>query len=51
MEVIVFGKKNKLLKVVKKIKKVCKEGIINDVFILLRLKLLNFLEYVFVKRK
>ena len=51
VEVTVPGKKNKPPKVVKKTKKVCKEGTINDVFISLRSKLPNFLEHVFVKRK
>ena len=48
---MVPGKKNKPPKVVKKTKKVCKEGTINHVFISLRSKLPNFLEHVFVKRK
>ena len=51
VEVTVPGKKNKPPKVVKKTKKVCKEGTINDVFISLRSKLPNFLEHVFVKRR
>ena len=41
----------KATKVVRKIKKICKEGTISDVVALLPRKLPTFLEHLFVKRQ
>lgn len=44
----ISGKESNL--VVKKMEKICKEGIVDDVLVVFKEKLLNFLKYVYIKR-